>query len=125
MTTTGFSPVTSRVVSTVYQISGRPKSGCNTLGRVERMRVPCPAARITGVIFIRINSYFLMKDEGGRMKEDEESHLSEAEGRKGASDGAEDRPCGAPLPSFFEYEVWNSTNTADFRTSRSGWGARI
>ena len=32
--------------------SGRPASGCNTLGSFERIRVPFPAARIMTVVDI-------------------------------------------------------------------------
>jgi hypothetical protein len=32
--------------------SGRPASGCNTLGSCERIRVPLPAARIITVVDI-------------------------------------------------------------------------
>ena len=39
----------SRAACTGHAISGRPQSGCRTLGTAERMRVPSPAARITTV----------------------------------------------------------------------------
>jgi hypothetical protein len=41
----------SRAAATGQAISGRPHSGCRTLGTFERMRVPSPAARITTVGF--------------------------------------------------------------------------
>src|SRR5579863_3819723 len=37
----------ARAVATTCASSGRPASGCSTLGSAERMRLPSPAARIT------------------------------------------------------------------------------
>ena len=39
----------SRAASTGQAIMGRPHTGCRTLGREERMRVPSPAAMIRTV----------------------------------------------------------------------------
>ena len=39
----------SSAAATGHRISGRPHSGCRTLGSLERMRVPSPAARMTTV----------------------------------------------------------------------------
>src|SRR5688500_20294952 len=39
--------LSARAVESTCSISGRPASGCSTLGRRERMRLPWPAARIT------------------------------------------------------------------------------
>src|ERR1035441_2233386 len=47
MTTAGALPVAARTASTTYRMSGRPPSGWRTLGRALRIRLPCPAARIT------------------------------------------------------------------------------
>ena len=48
-TTTTFPAPASRAAGTGHRISGRPQSGCRTLGSAERMRVPSPAAMMTTV----------------------------------------------------------------------------
>ena len=48
-TTTTFPAPASRAAVTGQRISGRPQSGCRTLGSAERMRVPSPAAMMTTV----------------------------------------------------------------------------
>ena len=37
----------ARAVAIVQAMTGRPQSGCSSFGTEERMRVPCPAARMT------------------------------------------------------------------------------
>src|SRR3989304_1044919 len=63
--------------------------------------------------------------EGERRRMTKNLPCAKGRDEKRTSGVAEDQPCGARLSSFLEYEVWTLTNTVDFRTSRSGWGARI
>ena len=49
MTATRSTPA-SRAAITGHAIIGRPQTGWRTLGRVERMRVPSPAAMISAVV---------------------------------------------------------------------------
>src|SRR4029077_10523630 len=47
ITPTGALLMAARTASTTWRRSGRPPSGWSTLGRALRIRLPCPAARIT------------------------------------------------------------------------------
>ena len=49
MTTRGRDPVAATAASSTYASMGRPQTGCSTLGVLERMRVPRPAAITTAV----------------------------------------------------------------------------
>jgi hypothetical protein len=48
-TTTTFAAPAASAAASGHAISGRPQSGCSTLGTEERIRVPSPAARMTTV----------------------------------------------------------------------------
>jgi len=48
-----------KAFSTEYLIIGFPPNGCSTLVNLERMRVPCPAAKMMAINFI---GYALLKN---------------------------------------------------------------
>src|SRR5215207_11225713 len=54
--TTGFSVVADFNASSTCHTIGLPHRGCNTFGRSDFIRVPCPAARRTAVTFMENTS---------------------------------------------------------------------
>jgi hypothetical protein len=44
------------IASSACPIIGLPATGCNTFGRLDFMRVPCPAASRMAVIFMCVSS---------------------------------------------------------------------